>query len=47
MESEVFQNLGFKKANEIFQQKINEGLSEDDAWIEVYSLECQMDSTND
>ena len=42
--NEVFKNLGEEKANEIYEQKIAEGMSDDDAWLEVYSMECQMDN---
>lgn len=45
--NEVFHNLGPEKAEELYNQKINEGLSPDDAWLEVYSEECSMDEDED
>ena len=41
--NEVFKNLGVEKANELYEQKITEGMSTDDAWMEVYAIECNMD----
>ncbi len=39
----VFKNLGEIKAKEIYDNLKAQGMSEDDAWMEVYSIECNMD----
>lgn len=39
----VFENLGEAKAKELYDKFIAEGMSEDDAFNEVYSIECNMD----
>ena len=39
----VFENLGEEKARELYNKFITEGMSEDDAFNEVYSIECNMD----
>ena len=39
----VFENLGEKKAKELYDSFIAQEMSEDDAWIEVYSIECGLD----
>lgn len=39
----VFENLGEEKAIEMFDELIEKGYSEDDAFSEVYSIECNMD----
>ena len=41
--NEVFRNLGEEKAEKLYNQKRSEGLSVNDAWLEVYSIECSMD----
>lgn len=43
----VFENLGETKAKELYEGFIAQGMSEDDAWTEVYSLECNMDNEED
>ena len=43
----VFENLGEEKAKELYDGFIAQGYSEDDAWIEVYSIECNMDDEDD
>lgn len=40
---EVFNNLGEKKANKIYNDFIAKGLSEDDAFTETYAIECNLD----
>ena len=40
---QVFQNLGEEKAKELYNKFIADGLSEQDAFNEVYSIECNMD----
>ena len=44
---DVFANLGEEKAKELYDEFIAQGMSEDDAWIEVYSIECNMDDDED
>ena len=44
---EVFENLGTKKAVELFEQFKAKGMSDDDAFTEVYSIECNMDEDNE
>lgn len=39
----VFKNLGEEKAKELFDKFIAEGMSKDDAFNEIYSIECSMD----
>lgn len=41
--SEVFSNLGETKANELYKGFRAKGMSEDDAFSEVYSIECNLD----
>lgn len=41
--SEVFSNLGETKANELYEEFRAKGMSEDDAFSEVYSIECNLD----
>ena len=40
----VFKNLGEEKAMEIMKDFVSKGLSEDDAYMEVYSIECNLDN---
>lgn len=40
----VFENLGEEKAKEMVDKLIAEGYSEDDAFTEVYAIECNRDS---
>ena len=39
----VFENLGEEKAKELYEKFIAEGMSKDDAFNEVYSIECNID----
>ena len=39
----VFVNLGEEKATEMINELVAKGYSEDDAFTEVYSIECSMD----
>lgn len=41
--SEIFRNLGEKKAEEMYNKYIEQGMSDEDAWLEVYSAECNLD----
>jgi hypothetical protein len=41
--SDMWMNLGEEKAFEMMNELIAKGVSEDDAFIEVYSIECNMD----
>ena len=43
----VFKNLGIDKALELYDQFIAKGLSGDDAFTEVYSIECNMDNEDE
>ena len=40
---EIFKNLGEAKAKELFDKFKTEGMSDDDAFSEVCSIECNMD----
>lgn len=40
---EVFENLGLARAMELYNKFIAQGMNEDDAFSEVYSIECNMD----
>lgn len=39
----VFENLGEAKAKELYGKFRAEGMSEDEAFSEVYSVECNLD----
>ena len=39
----VFENLGEEKAKQMIDDLIAQGYSEDDAFGEVYSIECNID----
>lgn len=39
----VFENLGEKKAQEMINELIAKGYSEDDVFTEIYSIECNID----
>ena len=43
----VFENLGEAKAKEMVDELIAKGYSEDDAFTEVYSIECNMDNEDE
>ena len=43
----VFENLGEEKAKEMVDALIAKGYSEDDAFTEVYSIECNMDEDDE
>lgn len=43
----VFENLGEEKAKEMIDELITKGYSEDDAFTEVYSIECNMDEDDE
>lgn len=43
----VFENLGEAKAKELYDRFIASGMSEDDAFNEVYSIECNMDENKE
>ena len=44
---EVFTNLGLAKALEPYNKFIAQGMNEDDAFSEVYSIECNMDESEE
>lgn len=39
----MFENLGEVKAEELYRKFRAEGMSEDEAFDEVYSVECNLD----
>lgn len=39
----VFENIGDEKATKLYNEFIIKGLSKDDAFNEVYSIECNKD----
>lgn len=39
----VFENLGEEKAIELYNEFLEKGMSEDEAFGEVYSIECNLD----
>lgn len=39
----IFKNLGEEKAGRIWLDLVAKGMSEDDAYTEVYSIECNLD----
>ena len=41
--SRIFENLGEEEAMKLYNELIEEGYSEDDAFSEVYSIECNLD----
>ena len=41
--NEVFQHLGEEKAAKMYDMCIEQGMSKDDAWMQVYSIECSLD----
>lgn len=43
MRNEVFQYLTDEEVNEYMEKFIAQGMSEDDAFTETYSIECNMD----
>ena len=40
----VFENLGEERAKEMIDELIAKGYSEDDAFAEIYAIECNMDN---
>lgn len=40
---QVFNNLGEERAKKLYDEFIAKGMSEDEAFDEVYSIECNMD----
>ena len=40
----VFKHLGEEKAMKLYNEFLAKGMSEDDAFNEVYSIECNMDN---
>lgn len=47
MRNEVFQHLTDEEVNEYMEKFIAQGMSEDDAFTEVYSIDCNMDEEED
>ena len=40
----IFKNLGEEKAKELVNELVKNGMNEDDAFNEVYSIECNLDN---
>lgn len=40
----IFKNLGEEKAKELINELVKNGMNEDDAFSEVYSIECNLDN---
>lgn len=40
---DVFKNLGEDKAEEMFNELVASGHTKDEAFTEIYSIECNMD----
>jgi hypothetical protein len=40
---EVFENLGEEKATELYNEFLTQGMTEEEAFTEVYSIECNLD----
>lgn len=40
---EVFKNLGEEKATELYNECLAQGMTEEEAFTEVYSIECNLD----
>ena len=43
----IFENLGEEKAKELFESFKAKGMSDDDAYNELYSIECSLDTPNE
>ena len=43
----VFENLGEEKAKELYDEFIAKGMSEDDSFTEIYSIECNIDEEDE
>lgn len=43
----VFENLGEEKAKELFEEFKANGINDDDAFSEVYSIDCNMDDDDE
>lgn len=41
--NEVFQNLSMEFVEKEYNRMINKGMSADDAFNEIYSMDCNMD----
>lgn len=44
---EIFENLGEEKAKELFKHFKAKGMSDDDAYNELYSIECNLDTPDE
>lgn len=47
MRNEVFQHLTDEQVSEYMEKFIAQGMSDDDAFTEVYSIDCNMDEEDD
>lgn len=43
----VFENLGEEKAKELYDEFIAKGMNEDEAFGEIYSIECNIDNEDE
>lgn len=43
----IFENLGEEKAKELFESFKAKGMSDDDAYNELYSIECSLDTPDE
>ena len=43
----IFENLGEEKAKELFKHFKAKGMSDDDAYNELYSIECSLDTPDE
>lgn len=43
----IFENLGEEKAKDLYAEFIAKGMSEDDAFTELYSIECNLDKEDE
>ena len=47
MTSNTFQNISDEQAEELYDKFRADGLSEDDAFNEVYAIDCNADEENE
>ena len=43
----IFENLGEEKAKELFKRFKAKGMSDDDAYNELYRIECSLDTPDE
>lgn len=47
MRNEVFQHLGEEEVDKYMKQFMDRGMSEEDAFTETYSIDCNMDDDDE